>query len=311
MNNYPMGGHVTTTTTGRVQIGDLPTVEEAFGRPESNEYSSLKKYAKNLNNAAISGDIDKGVGRELELEQLVTILSKRKKANPVLVGEAGIGKSQIVYDLAHKLSDPKYTGPLAGKVIWEVSTTSLIAGCSFVGMSEERMQALLNEAINRPEVILFWDELHTIVGAGAGSKSNNDLGNIVKPALAGKHLSVIGATTEDEYNIIKEDKALNRRFNKIDVKELTFTELVEVMHGIKSDYERFHGILYNDSIEDIITTSTVHSEINQPDAAIDLMDTIGAMKKNHPDRWSKEGMNVNSIDVKEASKLLYSLKTDE
>ena len=296
MTSYPTGGQGTITMTVPLQNA----------RPEAQPESFLKKYARNLNLATFAGDIDVGIGREQELQAVVTILSKRKKANPILVGKAGTGKSQIVYDLAHKISDPSYAGPLAGKVIWEVSTTSLIAGCSLVGQSEERMQALLNEAQNRPEVILFWDEIHTIVGAGAGSKGYNDLANIVKPAMAGTKLSIIGATTLDEYEIIKYDKALNRRLNKVTVNELSTEDVIEVIKGIQLTYERYHGIMYNDTAEYIVELSDNYGDTAQPDAAIDLLDIVGAMKKNQPDRWSKEGMNVTKEDVDSAAEFLYA-----
>ena len=298
MTNYPMDGRNTTTTMEPHLNGRAPIDHTSF----------LKKYARNLNLAAFSGEIDRGIGREQELKQLVTILSKRKKANPVLVGPPGTGKSQIVYDLAHTISDPSYKGPLLGKVIWEVSTTSITAGCSLVGMIEERMQGLLNEAQTRPEVILFWDELHTIIGAGQGSNGHNDAANIVKPALAGRHLSVIGATTDEEYLILQEDKALNRRFNKLSVKELNDEQVIEVLKGIKLQYERFHGIIFKDDIIPLIVDeSNKYSDIKQPDAAIDLLDTIGAMKKTTPDRWTTDGMNVSPEDIELGVELLYSL----
>ena len=269
--------------------------------------SYLKKYATNLTDQARNGELDPGIGRELETTQLEMILSKRKKANPILVGDAGIGKSQIVYDLAIRITAKDYNGPLKGKTIYEVSTTRLIAGCSFVGMSEKRMQQLLDEAMADSDIILFWDELHTIVGAGAGSKSNNDLANIVKPALAGTKLSIIGATTNDEYNIIQQDKALNRRFNKVAVRHLTIDEVHEVLKGIKYLYERHHGIFYNDaSLRIMPLIAGKYSGLNNPDAAIDLMDTTGAIKANSPDRWVKNGSKIIKKDVSLAAAILYS-----
>ena len=292
-----------TTTTTEQLLRDRDSEENH----SSKHISSLKKYARNLNDAARRNELDPGVGRELELMQLVTILSKRKKSNPILVGEAGVGKSQVVYDLAREISDPSYEGPLKNKEIWEVSTTTLIAGCSLVGMAEKRMAKLLEEATSRPEVILFWDEIHTIVGAGTGNKSNNDLSNMMKPALAGTKLSVIGATTEDEYKIISQEKALNRRFNKVVVRELLPNEVVEVLHGIKDLYERFHGIQYSDEVLNLIPKlSKKFSGLYDPDAAIDLLDLTGALKQNSPDRWSKKGMNVSITDVIYGAAMLYS-----
>ena len=272
-----------------------------------NERKTLEKYATNLTDQARNGELDPGIGRELETAQLEMILSKRKKANPILVGEAGVGKSQIVYDLAIRITAKDYNGPLKGKEIYEVSTTKLIAGCSFVGMSEKRMQSLIDEAMADPNIILFWDELHTIVGAGVGSKGTNDLANIVKPALAGTKLSIIGATTSEEYHIIQQDKALNRRFNKIAVRHLTLEEVGEVLKGIKYLYERHHGIMYNNATLRIMPhIAEKYSGLNNPDAAIDLMDTAGAIKANSPSRWEKHGNKVIKKDIALAAAILYS-----
>ena len=271
----------------------------------------LKKYGRNLNKLAKEGKIDRGVGRDLELTTLAMVLSKRKKSNAVLVGEAGIGKSQTVYDLAHKISHKDYDGPLKGKQIWEVSTTAIISGASYVGMSEERMKGLLEEA-KQDNIILFWDELHTMVGAGAGSKSNNDLSNMVKPALAGGEISVIGATTPIEYKIIENDKALTRRFNKIQVSFLSDDEVLEVLHGIKYLYERHHGILYNPaSIRILPIISNKYSGMNNPDSSIDLMDTAGAIKRSSKNRWEKGGNKVFKTDVINAASMLYSTPAEE
>lgn len=268
------------------------------------EKKYLNKYARNLT----SEWQDPAVGRELELAQLTMVLSKRKKANPILVGPAGTGKSQIVYELANTLADPNYSGPLKGKEIWEVSTSSIIAGASFVGMSEKRMQGILDEAMADPNVILFWDEIHSMVGAGAGNKSNNDLSQMVKPALAGGKISVIGATTNEEYEIIRAEKALNRRFNKIEVRPLTEPQVVEVLNGIKYLYERHHGIMYNSAAIRIMPIlSQKYSGLYDPDAAIDLMDTAGAIKAGAPDRYGvKNGNKVLKKDVYIAAAMLYS-----
>ena len=266
----------------------------------------LRKYARNLTLAALMDELDPGVGRENELNYLEMILSKRKKSNPILVGPAGVGKSQVVYDLARLISSPNYNGNLKGKEIWEVSTTSLISGCSFVGMAEQRMQALL-KAASKPNIILFWDEIHTMVGAGAGNKSNNDLGNIMKPALAGTLLSVIGATTPEEYSIIVQDKALNRRFNRLDIKELEIPEVVEVLKGIKYMYERHHGVMFNEQVCELIPILAKQFQSNSnPDAAIDLLDTTGARKSLQPNRWTEEGMNVSVEDVAAGAAILFN-----
>lgn len=302
----------TTTTTARKQLPELDDMcidwDSVPNFDMRKKVGSLSDYATDLTEQARKGELDKGIGRVNEINQLEMILSKRKKANPIIVGEAGIGKSQIVYDLAQRISADDYNGPLKDKQIWEVSTTRLIAGCSYVGMSEERMQNLLNEAMADPNIILFWDEVHTMVGAGTGEKSNNDLANIVKPALAGTKLSIIGATTEDEYNIIQQDKALSRRFNKIAIRQLEYDEVVEVLQGIKYLYERHHGIAYNAAAIKLLPhLSDRYSGLNNPDSAIDLLDTAGALKRNSPSRWAKNGNKVLKNDVLLAASLLYSI----
>lgn len=272
------------------------------------EKKALEKYARNLT----AEPQEPGVGRELELAQLAMILTKRKKANPILVGPAGTGKSQLVYSLANMIADPNYDGPLKGKHIWEVSTTSIISGASFVGMAEKRMKAIIEEAEADPNVILFWDEIHSMIGAGAGSKSNNDLSQMIKPALAGGKIAVIGATTDEEYEIIRQEKALNRRFNKIIVRPLTEPQVVEVLQGIKYLYERHHGIMYNDaSIRVMPILSQQYSGLYDPDAAIDLMDTAGAIKGGSPGRYKeKNGNKVLKKDVYIAAAMLYSESLD-
>ena len=277
--------------------------------PQQPVEDPLRKYARNLTLAALMDELDPGVGRENELTYLEMILSKRKKSNPILVGPAGVGKSQLVYDLARLITSKDYEGNLKGKEIWEVSTTSLVSGCSFVGMAEQRMQALL-KAASKPNIILFWDEIHTMVGAGTGNKSNNDLGNIMKPALAGTQLSVIGATTPEEYTIITEDKALNRRFNRLDIGELGIPEVVEILKGVKYMYERHHGVMFNEQMCELIPILAKQFSTNSnPDTAIDLMDTIGAEKSmNQKGRWTENGMNVSVSDVCKGAAILFNTK---
>lgn len=278
--------------------------------PQQPVEDPLRKYARNLTLAALMDELDPGVGRENELTYLEMILSKRKKSNPILVGPAGVGKSQLVYDLARLITSKDYEGNLKGKEIWEVSTTSLVSGCSFVGMAEQRMQALLNAA-SQPNIILFWDEIHTMVGAGTGNKSNNDLGNIMKPALAGTKLSVIGATTPEEYRIITEDKALNRRFNRLDIGELEIPEVVEILKGVKYMYERHHGVMFNEQMCELIPILAKQFSTNSnPDTAIDLMDTIGAEKSMDKNRWTEKGMNVSVSDVCKGAAILFNTKRD-
>lgn len=294
-----------TTVYGKPDVDYTPTYNDT-----STQKSALRKYARNLNQLVKNGKLDKGIGREDELHATAMILSKRKKGNPLLIGEAGIGKSQTVYDLAHLIESLDYKGPLKGKTIYEVSTTSLVAGCSYVGMSEKRMQDVLREAED-PNVILFWDEIHTMLGAGAGKDNNNDLANMVKPALADGRVRCIGATTAKEAEIIYKDKALERRFNKVIIHKLTEAQVVKVIKGLAPIYERHHGIVFNGNALKLIPKLSKMSGMNDPDASIDLLDTIGAIKANSPDRWSKGGNKVTLKDVRIGASILYSVPLKE
>ena len=240
----------------------------------------LEEHGENLTKYAKNGKLDDVIGREKELDALMLTLGRRKKGNPVLIGPAGVGKTQIVNGLAHKISR-KEAGFLNGFTIIELSTTGLVAGCSYVGMVEKKMKEVLELASCISNLILFIDEIHTIVGSGKGKDGNNDIANILKPALANGSIKLIGATTDGEFKILTADPALERRFNKIDVPELTTDETIAVMKGIKHVYEKYHGVKYSTKVLEVIpvVAKRYRPKRMNPDSSVDLMDYAGARAK--------------------------------
>ena len=238
---------------------------------------ALAKYCDNFSDMAKNGKITKLIGRENEIKDIAQILSRRTKNNIALVGEAGVGKTQIVEGLALQIYNKEVPPTLLNKQIYSLNVGSMLAGAKYRGDFEQRFTDLLDEVDEN--TILFIDEMHTIMGTGAGSEGVLDLANMLKPKLSRGELSVIGATTYDEYrNHFEKDQALNRRFMKVDVKEPTAQETKKILQGIKPVYEKHHKVKYSkDAIDAIITLSAkyIHSKF-WPDKAIDLMDASAA-----------------------------------
>lgn len=241
----------------------------------------LDNFSIDLIKLAQEGKIDPVVGRDNEVKRIAQILSRKKKNNVVIVGDAGVGKSALVEKLALLVNKGNCPTNLLDKRIVSLDLTSLVAGTKYRGQFEERIKAILNELQNAPNVIVFIDELHTMVGAGNASGSM-DAANILKPALARGEIQCIGATTFDEYKKnIEKDSALARRFQKIILSEPTEYETVEILNNLKSSYESFHKVSYeNDVIETIVKLSKRFMTDRQfPDKAIDIMDELGSEKK--------------------------------
>ena len=211
----------------------------------------LEEHGENLTGYAKIGKIDDVIGRQPELDNLILTLARRKKGNPVLIGAAGVGKTQIVNGLAHRIARQE-AGFLNDYTIIELSATGIVAGCSFVGQVEKKMKEILELCSCIPNLILFIDEIHTIVGAGKGKDGNNDLANILKPSLANGNIKLIGATTDNEYKILIKDPALERRFNRVDVEELDTAQTIAVLKGIKHVYEKYHDVKYSARVVEII-----------------------------------------------------------
>ncbi|MDR3094975.1 MAG: ATP-dependent Clp protease ATP-binding subunit [Bacteroidales bacterium] len=238
----------------------------------------LDNFGTDLTKAADEGRLDPIVGREKEIERLVQILSRRKKNNPILIGEPGVGKSAIVEGLALRIIQKKVSRVLFGKRVLTLDLASIVAGTKYRGQFEERMKAILHELSNNPNVILFIDEIHTLVGAG-GASGSLDAANMLKPALARGEIQCIGATTLDEYRqYIEKDGALERRFQKVMVEATSEEETVEILKNIKDRYEDHHNVKYTlDALEACVhLTNRYISDRRLPDKAIDALDEAGS-----------------------------------
>ncbi|MBX7052735.1 MAG: ATP-dependent Clp protease ATP-binding subunit [Flavobacteriales bacterium] len=238
----------------------------------------LDNFGRDLTKMAEEGKLDPIVGREKEIERVSQILSRRKKNNPILIGEPGVGKSAIAEGLALRIIQKKVSRVLFGKRIVTLDIASLVAGTKYRGQFEERMKAVMNELEKSPDVILFIDEIHTIVGAG-GASGSLDASNMFKPALARGEIQCIGATTLDEYRqYIEKDGALERRFQKVMVDPTTVEETVQILNNIKDKYEEHHSVTYTDeAIESCVKlTARYITDRHLPDKAIDALDEVGS-----------------------------------
>jgi len=245
---------------------------------EKSKTPVLDNFGRDLTKIAEQGKLDPIVGREKEIERVAQILSRRKKNNPILIGEPGVGKTAIAEGLALRIIQKKVSRVLFGKRVVTLDIASLVAGTKYRGQFEERMKAVMNELEKSIDVILFIDELHTIVGAG-GASGSLDASNMFKPALARGDIQVIGATTLDEYRqYIEKDGALARRFQTVMVDATTVDETIEILNNIKDKYEEHHHVIYtDDSIESAVRLSDRYiSDRFLPDKAIDVMDEVGA-----------------------------------
>ncbi len=239
---------------------------------------AIDKFGFDLTKAASEGKLDPVVGRETEIERLAQILSRRKKNNPVLIGEPGVGKSAIVEGLATRINERKVARVLFGKRIISLDMSSVVAGTKYRGQFEERMRSIINELRNNPNIIVFIDEIHTLVGAG-NQAGQMDAANMMKPALARGELQCIGATTLDEYRkSIEKDGALERRFQKVIVEQTTPEETLTILHNIKDRYEEHHNVSYTDEaiMACVKLTERYITDRSFPDKAIDVLDEVGS-----------------------------------
>ena len=238
----------------------------------------IDKYGKDITREAAEGRLDPVVGRETEIERLAQILSRRKKNNPVMIGEPGVGKSAIIEGLAKRIVERKVARTLLDKRIISLDMAAIVAGTKYRGQFEERLKAVIDEVSNNKNVIMFIDEIHNIVGAGNASGSM-DAANLLKPALARGEFQCIGATTLDEYRkSIEKDGALERRFQKVLIEPTTPEQTLEILHNIKEMYEKHHGVNYTDEALKACVTLTERyiSDRFFPDKAIDAMDEAGS-----------------------------------
>ncbi|ELY5585971.1 AAA family ATPase [Campylobacter coli] len=246
---------------------------------QNSEIENLNSYASDLTLLAQKGKIDPLIGRKFELERIIQILSRRKKNNPILIGEAGVGKTAIVEGLALAIAEKKVPKNLQNAKIFSLDIAGLLSGTKYRGDFEKRIKEVLEGLQKLPNAILFIDEIHTIVGAGATGESHTDFSNLLKPALSNGTLNCIGATTFMEYkNTFDKNKALSRRFAKINVDEPSQEEAFQILQGLKSKYEDFHKIKISDEVlqQAVIWGKKFFSDKYLPDSAIDLIDELGA-----------------------------------
>jgi ATP-dependent Clp protease ATP-binding subunit ClpA len=259
----------------------------------------LEKYAINLNDSARKGKIDPLIGRKLEVERTIEILCRRRKNNPLYVGEAGVGKTAIAEGLARMIVENQVPDVLLDATIYSLDMGSLVAGTKYRGDFEKRLKAVLAEVKKQPGAILFIDEIHTVIGAGAASGGVMDASNLIKPALANGELRCIGSTTYNEYRgIFEKDHALARRFQKIDVTEPSVQDTVDILRGLKSRYEEHHGIKYeDDALRAAAELAARHiNDRHMPDKAIDVVDEAGANLRLQPVDKRAASVTVTQIE---------------
>jgi ATP-dependent Clp protease ATP-binding subunit ClpA len=277
---------------------DEPAAAQQAG-PEADQGGALEKYASNLNRLAEEGKIDPLIGRQMEVERTIEILCRRRKNNPLYVGEAGVGKTAIAEGLARRIVEGQVPEVLAECTIYSLDMGSLIAGTKYRGDFEKRLKAVLAELKKQPGAVLFIDEIHTVIGAGAASGGVMDASNLIKPVLTNGELRCIGSTTYNEYRgIFEKDHALARRFQKIDVVEPTVPETIEILKGLRSRFEEHHQITYTDAaLKAAAELSARHiNERHLPDKAIDVVDEAGARLRLKPVAERETIVDVHHIE---------------
>ena len=273
------------------------TEDESF--QEKSEENLLNSYAVNLNEKAIEGKIDPLIGRQTEIQRTVQVLCRRRKNNPLYVGEAGVGKTAIAEGLAKLIVDGEVPDVLMDSVIFMLDLSALLAGTKYRGDFEKRLKSVISELKKQPNLILFIDEIHTIIGAGAASGGVMDASNIIKPVLASGELKCIGSTTYQEYRgIFEKDHALTRRFQKIDVSEPSINETVKILEGLKSRFEEHHNIKYTKQALRAAAELTERyvNDRQLPDKAIDVIDEAGAAQKLLSESKRKKTVGVSDIE---------------
>src|SRR4029077_17392244 len=272
---------------------------ESEGEQEQTQGGALETYTMNLNALALSGKIDPLIGRERELERVVQTLCRRRKNNPLLVGEAGVGKTAIAEGLARRIIEGAVPEILARCQVYVLDMGSMLAGTKYRGDFEQRLKAVLKQLTDNPNAILFIDEIHTLIAPGAASGGTLDASNLLKPALSSGSLKCIGATTYTEYRgIFEKDHALARRFQKIDVTEPSVAETIEILNGLKSKFEEHHSVSYApEALRAAAELADRHiNDRRLPDKAIDVVDEAGARLRLKPSGESGQRVEVNHIE---------------
>lgn len=297
--NYISHG-ITKTPTDPVP---QPLKSQAASEPErkpDQPKSPLEQFATHLNNEAREGRIDPLIGRDHEVERVIQVLCRRRKNNPLLVGEAGVGKTAIAEGLAWRITKGEVPEVLADAQVYALDMGALLAGTKYRGDFEQRLKGVLKTLQDNKNAILFIDEIHTLIGAGSASGGTLDASNLLKPALSSGQLKCMGATTYNEYRgIFEKDHALSRRFQKIDVVEPTVPQTIEILRGLKSHFEEHHGVRYSSAA--ITAAAELSSRyINDrflPDKAIDVIDEAGAAQRLLPKSRQKKLIGKGDIET--------------
>ncbi|MEZ8734145.1 MULTISPECIES: ATP-dependent Clp protease ATP-binding subunit ClpA [unclassified Vibrio] len=283
--------------------GDSPSSSDSFGgaenAEEANSEDRLENFATNLNEVAKQGNIDPLIGRDKELERTIQVLCRRRKNNPLLVGEAGVGKTAIAEGLAWRIVEGQVPEIIQSSVIYSLDIGSLLAGTKYRGDFEKRFKAILKQLEKEEDAILFIDEIHTIIGAGAASGGQVDAANLIKPLLSSGKLRCIGSTTYQEYSsIFEKERALARRFQKIDIIEPSLDDTTKILIGLKPKYEAHHEVRYtNKALRAAVELSAKYiNERHLPDKAIDVIDEAGARSRLAPASRRKKTVSVADIE---------------
>ncbi|MBD3725800.1 MAG: ATP-dependent Clp protease ATP-binding subunit ClpA [Moraxella osloensis] len=299
------------------KVRDKLTSVETEETGEKANKDPLTEFTINLNQKAATGGTDPLIGRQAEIERTAQILCRRRKNNPLLVGDPGVGKTSIAEGLAWLIVNDKAPKPLSGCVVYSLDIGALIAGTKYRGDFEKRMKALLDALKAKPNAILFIDEIHMIIGAGSSMSSNMDVSNLIKPALASGELRCIGSTTFTEYRqVFEKDHALSRRFQKVDVNEPSIDETIDILRGLKKQYEKFHNVSYTDqALQSAVHLAVKHiHERFLPDKAIDVIDEAGAFVRlqKQAENQVESGVDSNqSTDTVANDKLSNQPVVDE
>ncbi len=281
------------------KTSETPPESEEAGGEKNEKQSPLEQYTQNLNQLAKDGKIDPLIGREYEVERVIQILCRRRKNNPLLVGEAGVGKTAIAEGLAWRITQKDVPEILSEAIVYSLDMGALLAGTKYRGDFEQRLKGVLKSLKDKPHAVLFIDEIHTLIGAGAASGGTLDASNLLKPGLSSGALKCIGATTFTEYRgIFEKDAALSRRFQKVDVVEPTIEQTVEILKGLKSRFEEHHNVKYAlAALQAAAELSAKYiNDRHLPDKAIDVIDEAGAAQRILPPSKRKKIISKSEVE---------------
>ena len=295
----------------KISITKLRNGESVKSSTQDGSYKSLSKYAKNLNELAQDGKLDPVIGRDEEIRRVLQILTRRTKNNPILIGEPGVGKTAIAEGIAHRIIEGDVPENLKSKIVYSLDMGALIAGAKYKGEFEERLKSVIKEVTKADgEIILFIDEIHTLVGAGSGGEGAMDAANILKPALARGELRAVGATTLNEYQkYFEKDKALVRRFQTVLVNEPTTEDAISILRGIKEKYENHHKVLIKDAaiLSAVELSQRYITDRSLPDKAIDLIDEAASKLRmeinSKPEELDEMERKILQLEIEKAALL--------